>query len=189
VRNLSLVWKIVSGAAFLLLAWAIFTPSSVDHLFLRQAREAPRSIESHPASQTPIPNLVIHPYDVLQNPFKFQNKVVVFDVIARPRFYDGRFFEYADGIIEPGTQLAATGLQFRKILSNGVGLYALQGVDPSFVVSIGELVVIGANQELRTDRLWEVEPLGTAQSTNYPGAAPEMPVVKFWAYVNEVNNR
>jgi hypothetical protein len=182
-----MIWKMICGMGFLFLAWAIFSPDSVERILLqqRQHAEAPISIEPSAIEQTAAINVTLHPYDVLKDPFKFQNNLMVFDVISRPSFYDMHFYQYVDGIVDVRRHLSATGLQFRKMLSEGAALYDVEGVDPSFPVNLGQILVTGSNDELRIDRFWQVEPLGTVQSTNYFGAAPDVPVIKFWGYANQ----
>jgi hypothetical protein len=184
-----MTWKIICGVGFLFLIAAIFTPESVNRILLSHGAHAgaPTAPESSAPEQTQVIDVTLHPYDLLQHPFMFQNKVVIFDVVSRPRFFEGSFYQYADGIIDSRGFSALTGLKFRRMLSQSMGLYELEGVDSGFPMIVGQIVVTGSDDVLATTRFWEVEPLGTVQTMNYVGAAPDIPIIKFWAYAPEIN--
>jgi hypothetical protein len=182
-----MTWKIICGVGFLFLIGAIFSPESVNRILSWHGvhAQAPAIPDSSASGQTQLVDVTLHAYDVLQHPFMFQNKVIIFDGVSRPRFLDGSFYEYINGIGDPTGVSALTGLKFRRMLSAGIGLYELQGVDSEFPMLVGKIIVTGSDSELETNRLWEVEPQGTVQTMNYIGAAPDIPVVKFWAYAPE----
>jgi hypothetical protein len=139
---------------------------------------------------------MLHPYDLLRNPFKFKNSLVILDVVSRPVLYNGTFVQYAEGYVDPrpGGQLSQTGLRFRKMVSQDTGLYDVMGLEGNFNASgdsdlLGEIAVVSSTQdaELDLDRRWKVEPLGTLQGTNAFGATLDVPVVRFWGYAAQVD--
>ena len=150
--------------------------------------------------EPPSAGIMLHPYDILRNPFKYRNNMVTLDVVSRPILYNGSFVQYSEGVftVDPRIrdQFGLMGLRFRKMLSEDTGLYDVMGIEGSFYASsdpifLGQIAVTHSaqNGELEVDHDWRVEPLGTTQGTNALGATIDVPVVKFWGYAGQNNGK
>jgi hypothetical protein len=150
--------------------------------------------------EPPSAGIIIHPYDILRNPFKFKNNMVTLDLVSRPILNNGSFVQYSEGVltVDPRirNQFGLMGLRFHKMVSENTGLYDVMGIEGSFHASsdpifLGQIAVTSSakNGELVVDRDWRVEPLGTIQGTNALGATLDVPVVKFWGYAGQNNGK
>lgn len=132
---------------------------------------------------------IVHPYELVKNPFQDQHRIVSLELNARPILIDGQAVFYT-APIDPrmGEQYGWMGLRFNKMLSEGVAIYDVlgqnaRGSDPDL---LGQIAVIMAprSQPPSLQQDWDVEPKGTIQGTNGFGASISIPVVKFWGYSN-----
>ncbi len=138
-------------------------------------------------TQPPFVPVLLHPYDLLQNPFSYKDKEVWLDVSTEPIFLNGQILKYVPTTRQTEISLG-TGLQFQRMLSESEALYAINGLDADTNYNssmLGQLIVIAAPSPAPpTDEgsEWLVEPLGLAQGTNAFGAGVSVPLIRFVRY-------
>lgn len=152
--------------------------------------EAPIQSPKADKNQAPIPtrvDVLLHPYDLVQDPFTYKGKQVHLDVWSQPVFLNGRIFNYLR-LNENSALQGSTGLRLLKRLSEDQWLYDISGLDADAgysATSPGQLVVAVPEEQpkpLALDRDWEIEPLGLVQGTNAFGGTVSVPLVRFLGY-------
>ena len=132
-------------------------------------------------------NLVLHPYDLVQNPFLYKHKLIGLDVSSLPILLNGAVFEYRP-TNERYARLGYAALLFQKMLSEDQASYEVRGLDADASDNssmLGQLIVIlptGLSHPPALDNEWLVEPLGAAQGTNALGGSVSAPIVRFVRY-------
>lgn len=135
----------------------------------------------------PLSGLILHPYDLLKNPYQAKEKLVQLDLNSRPVLYNGAVIQYS-GPVNPaiGARFGLMALRLERMADANVALYNIMGIEAgeSDGQMLGQLAVVlpGGTSELRLDRNWMVEPLGPLKGTNYVGADIQIPAVRFWHY-------
>jgi len=138
----------------------------------------------------PLSGLTLHPYDLLKNPYRAKQKLVLLDLNSRPVLYDGTVIQYS-GPVNPaiGARFGLMALQLDRMADEHVALYNIMGIEAgeSDGQMLGQLAVVlpDGTAELRLDLNWMVEPLGPLQGTNYVGADIQIPAVRFWRYAGD----
>ena len=136
---------------------------------------------------------VVHARDLVLNPFHYEGKIIVLDVLSVPFLSDGNVFSWQQGVEAVGR----TGLRFRRIWAEGEALYDVVAVDvgpgSGDLEVVGQLVVVlppylpppdqrhveaSSSGPLPLDKLWAVKPRGVVHATNGFGAPVQIPVVK-----------
>lgn len=87
--------------------------------------KTPRQEKLRPASL----NVIIRPYDLLRNSFRYEHKVVQLDCRDLPRFYQDQFIGYLSyggwDLSGPSTW---RGLRFNRMIAPGEAVYDLIGL-------------------------------------------------------------
>jgi hypothetical protein len=138
-------------------------------------------------------NVTLRPYELVQNPYEYRNRMVVLTMMERPVLYNGSVVQYADiGGADPRVagQMGLMALRLNRMMSQGAALYDVLGIDAtsnSQSEMLGRLLVIlpDGRSQLELWRYWEVEPLGAVKGTNGFGAQIQVPEVRFWRYTDE----
>ena len=156
----------------------------------------PPSTAAAPSAEPPKPQvpplsgLILHPYDLLKNPYQAKEKLVQLDLNSRPVLYNGTVIQYS-GPVNPaiGERFGLMALQLDRMADENVALYNIMGIEAgaSDGQTLGQLAVLlpDGTTALRLDRDWMVEPLGPLQGTNYVGADIQIPAVRFWHYAGD----
>jgi hypothetical protein len=173
---------VIAGLIALGVATEQPTPASVVAPATTTKPQAPR-----------LANVTLHAYDLLKNPYGYQNQIVFLNVIERPVMYNNSVIQYADiGGTDPrvATKLGLTGVRLNRMLSENVALYDILGLNANYNSDsqvLGQLVVVLPidRTDLELSRYWEVEPLGVIDGTNSFGAQIQVPHVRFWRYKDE----
>ncbi|MGO8718370.1 MAG: hypothetical protein ACLQMO_04025 [Acidobacteriaceae bacterium] len=130
---------------------------------------------------------LLHPYDVLRNPFRDKGQMVTLNVLAFPILAEGMLEEYQSYDPRIAAQAGIKGLRFNRMLSENVALFdilALDSPDYQEPEMMGQLAVLikSGDQPPDDTRSWKVEPLGVVDGTNGFGGAIQIPAVRFWGY-------
>ncbi|HWE84208.1 MAG TPA: zinc-ribbon domain-containing protein [Terracidiphilus sp.] len=166
------------------------TPNSPSGSQVPTSSNTPTKALSEPPKPQapPLSGLILHPYDLLKNPYQAKEKLVLLDLNSRPVLYDGAVIQYS-GPVNPtiGARFGLMALRLDRMADENVALYNIMGIEAgaSYGDTLGQLAVAlpDGTTELRLDRNWMVEPLGPLKGTNYVGADIQIPAVRFWRYV------
>jgi len=129
---------------------------------------------------------LIHPYDLVQNPFAYRAREVRLDVGSWPYMLNGQVYRWSP--MAGGTM---RGIQFQRMLTENEALYDVMGLDmkdaSSGLRTIGQLLVLVPNPrpQPHPGSVWLVRPLGVETGTNYFGAVIQTPKVQFLRYTDE----
>jgi hypothetical protein len=130
----------------------------------------------------------IHPYDLLQNPFEYKNKVVLLNVRGYPVLINGsywRFQEDFDYKYDPTGFSLFLGLRFDKMIGESQASYDIMAREvsghSSSVRPIGQLIAV-AQTPPDVKRPWVVEVIGPLSGINVFGATVTAPAVQFIRY-------
>jgi hypothetical protein len=164
-----------------------------------------KSLDSNTITSTqvepPHANVIIHPYDLVKDPFKYKNTLVILDIIPRPMLSNGSIMGYLPAPVDRNSdtspedevtlvQAGLLGLRFSRMTSADTALYDVMAANTDFpghdTDVLGQIAVIvpTGQHELALVRAWVVEPLGTLEGTNALGARLRVPLVKFWRYAS-----
>jgi hypothetical protein len=149
---------------------------------------------THSASSSPVASTqkkesavpLIHPYDLVQNPFAFRGREVHLDIGSWPYVLNGQVYRWG-----PMAGAAMTGIRFQRMLTENEALYDVMALDlndaSSGLRAVGQLIVLVPNPspQPHPGGLWLVRPLGVETGTNYFGAVIQTPKVQFVKYVDE----
>jgi hypothetical protein len=138
----------------------------------------------------------IHPYDLLQDPFQYKNKLVLLDGRGYPIFANGVYWSYMEYQGNPiRIKVGYSGLRLNRMIDESTGLYDMMAHEASVTTEmsfngisdmqfIGQLAVVWIHSEAppSIERAWIVRPLGTISGTNGVGAAITVPCVQFIRY-------
>jgi hypothetical protein len=153
----------------------------------------PPSTDAAPPTEPPKPQvpplsgLILHPYDLLKNPYQAKDKLVQLDLNSRPVLYNGTVIQYSEPVNPAiGERFGLMALQLDRMADENIALYNIMGIEAGASEGqiLGQLAVLlpDGTTALRLDRDWMVEPLGPLQGTNYVGADIQIPAVRFWRY-------
>lgn len=144
------------------------------------------SLES--ATAQPIKRDVVHARDLVQNPFQYEDQIILLDPLSFPFLADGAVLSWQQGVEAVGR----TGLQFRRIWAEGEALYDVMANDVgpgnSDLTPIGQLVVVlphdrrhavpSGSGPLPLNTRWMVKVQGMVDATNALGAPVEIAKVR-----------
>lgn len=137
-------------------------------------------------AEPPFANVILHPYDLLKDPYGYKRQTVFLNVVDRPVINEGSLLSYAN---------FSLGMRLNRMIEENTALYDVLGINARFGGSTDDLlgqvaVIVPADtRNLELDRCWKVEPLGTFEGTNAFGGRLQVPVVRFWRYVEETEVR
>src|ERR1035441_4169668 len=157
---------------------------------------ATRQSDYSDKNEPPLADVVLHPNELIKDPFSHRGKRIRLDVAEYPVLFENNLITYMtyNGPPGVGELLTPRGVRFKRMFSPTDQLYDVTAVSQggllshrtayNDVVSLGELLVkVPSGQgELETKRSWVVEPLGTAEGTNGFGATISIAAVRFSAY-------
>ena len=143
-------------------------------------------LENSPA-EPKFSGVFLHPYDVVQNPYRYKGQLVGLEINTMPILYNGSVVNYG-APMEPrmGTRLGLMGLRFSRMLSEDDALYDVLGLqagtsEPNILGML--LVKVPSNSnDLNLGLIWIVEPLGVEDGTNGFGAEVHIPYMRFVRY-------
>ena len=128
--------------------------------------------------------VVVHPYDLLKNPFQHENELITMDVWGLPQLVNGGLYEYNNYGGHAPVSLGLTGLRFNRMLARSVCLYDMMAMPERGDSQVaGQLIVrVNSGTQPTIDHPWLVQPIGTLAGTNGFGAAIDIPAVIFRGY-------
>lgn len=130
---------------------------------------------------------VIHPFDLVKNPFLDKGKMVTLDSLPFPILVNDALVGYQSVGAGAAAASGIEGLHFNRMLSDNVCLFDVMAMDdpdysdPQVVGQLAVIIRTGAGTPDDT-RDWRAEPMGTIEGTNVYGAAVQVPAVRFWSY-------
>jgi hypothetical protein len=157
---------------------------------------ATRQPDNSDTNEPPLADVVLHPNELIKDPFSNRGKRIRLDVAEYPVLFENNLIRYMMYTGPPGIgeQLTPKGVRFKRMFSPTYQLYDVtavsqggllsRGTSYNDVISLGELLVrVPSGQaELDAKRSWVVEPLGTVEGTNGFGATISIAAVRFSAY-------
>jgi len=184
-------WLLLTAAAVLVIVLIVKGASSSDK------ENSPSDMTSSPTEATvpqapPFSGLSLHPYDLQKNPYQAKGKLLKLILNTMPVLYNGAVIQYS-GPIDPtfGTRMGLMALRLDRMADEHTALYSIMGTEAgsSGGETLGQIAVElpDGKTDLRLDRAWMVEPVEPLQGTNYLGAKIQIPAVRFWRYVGEVD--
>jgi hypothetical protein len=130
----------------------------------------------------------IHPYDLLQNPFEYKNKVVLLNVRGYPILMDGSYWRFQEDFYykyDPTGFSLFLGLRFDKMIGESEASYDIMAREVSghfsSVRPVGQLIAV-AQTPPDIKRPWIVEVIGPLSGKNVVGATVTAPAVLFIRY-------
>lgn len=107
---------------------------------------APEPPPEPPKPQAPpLSGLILHPYDLLKNPYQAKEKLVQLDLNSRPVLYNGTVIQYS-GPVNPtiGERFGLMALQLDRMADENVALYNIMGIEAgaSDGQMLGQLAVL-----------------------------------------------
>lgn len=130
---------------------------------------------------------LIHPYDLVKNPFRDQGKMVTLVSLPFPILVNGVLVGYQSLGSNAAAASGIEGLHFNRMLSDDTCLFDVMAMDnsdyrdPEIVGQLAVVIKPGAQAPDDT-RNWKAEPISTLQGTNAFGAVIEVPAVRFWGF-------